>query len=346
MSSAEDGRESGDSSQRSLRAVNSNTSAGSAKRQLGDSIVEESEADSLQGSSTPSSSATTEAKGKWKASESDGGWSVPPSAAEQRRLASDNYDSAAAAAAATANASPTTPSGNPFGDESEAAAARDSPNKARSPSRRRNSATDQSPGRSYSQSGKATPRRPIVTPGRAPSVRYHAEKSGKYAPAIVATDMDVAGREAGNPFIGKEEVEDASRSRYAMRGSGAYSSTINRPARQASASGLMEDLVEEPSTPTSAAPSAAQDPERRTSQLAPPRTSTSTSRFNEVGLDEDDAWSPTMEEPSADAGRNAQPRADPIENEGRRKPWWTELLCGCGLAPGADDEQTGKTGPE
>lgn len=77
----------------------------------------------------------------------------------------------------------------------------------------------------------------------------------------------------------------------------------------------------------------------------PARTSTSSSKFRELGITEDDDWIETVgrnmgrERNSTKNMRIAQHASDDDdEREGARKPWWTDLLCGCSR-DFDDDEQ-------
>lgn len=83
---------------------------------------------------------------------------------------------------------------------------------------------------------------------------------------------------------------------------------------------------------------------------APARTSTSSSKFRELGISEGDDWIESVASGKAQQHgsttsmripRRAQAGSDQDES---RRPWWTELLCGCSRDQD-DDEQAGRTNP-
>lgn len=152
---------------------------------------------------------------------------------------------------------------------------------------------------------------PIVTPGRAATVRHRAvqqaEQSGEphRAPAIVATDADeeqeaqaaIADleRNEDNPFQSADE-RSAERNRY-------VGATL---VDGADATDMKDKRI------------------------------SSGSRFNEIGLTDHD----TSHTPSLRRESETQ-----LYEEPRRRPWWTEWLCGLGRAD-EDEEQSGRTFPE
>lgn len=217
-------------------------------------------------------------------------------------------------------------------------------------------ATKNQPSQRTSNRLKPKPGMPIVTPGRAPTIRHRAieraEATGAYsqAPSIVTTDTEEEQtvlaqleRIESNPFQTPDErSEDTTRD----TGNG-----IRRPLSTALPIGTT--IV---------------DGASGRGDKALMRKSTS-SRFNEIGLDDgDDAdgW-PDDADSSRETQRdhsmaklqgrqkasrshhaNRWPEQEPDreqEAHATRRPWWTEWLCGIG--PPRDDEgQSGRTFPE
>lgn len=192
---------------------------------------------------------------------------------------------------------------------------------------------------------KPTPRKPIVTPGRAPTIRHRAQEKvrsqgdGAQMPAIVAVDVDEEQeaqaaldrfrRLEDDPFQSASERAEE-RNRYTMKKSNS-SYTIGSTIEDGSTDGAV-----------------------------PKRKSTS-SRFNEIGLDDgedatgwpgdDDGHSPNDTTPrpsrrSQSPATGDETRSASIRDPPPRGPWWTEWLCGCGTPTDADLEQSGRTMPE
>lgn len=182
---------------------------------------------------------------------------------------------------------------------------------------------------------KPSARHPIVTPGRAPTIRHLADRKrgpSEGMPAIIATDADEE-KEAQATLARFQSLEDdpfqtpsekAAEKRYTMQKSNS-SYTI----------GSTVDTTD-----------------------ANKRKSTA-SRFNEIGLDdgeEADGWpdEDESEETAKDeslkhdnAGYANRSSVRPQEqNPPPRAPWWSEWLCGCGTPTEADLEQSGRTFPE
>lgn len=72
--------------------------------------------------------------------------------------------------------------------------------------------------------------------------------------------------------------------------------------------------------------------------MAPIRKSMSSSKFNEIGLDDEDTLAP-------DWLRAADDRTQQSDHSEGRKSWWTEWLCGCENIEEEEDQQTGRTMP-
>ncbi len=71
------------------------------------------------------------------------------------------------------------------------------------------------------------------------------------------------------------------------------------------------------------------------------RSSTSSSKFRELGISQEDDWIETVGRSMKNSTRKmriARHADADDESEERRKPWWTELLCGCSR-DSDDDEQ-------
>ncbi|KAJ1025125.1 hypothetical protein NDA16_002631 [Ustilago loliicola] len=198
-----------------------------------------------------------------------------------------------------------------------------------------------------------TASRPIVTVGRASSIQRRALESsynskgkgkGRSMPTIVATDTEaeaeaeadeMASRRAENPFA---SVEDRQRSKAAT------STTIHQ-------GGLDEKVAMEIAGRGSRGLDEHGDLGESTldsdsvirSQSA--RTSTSSSKFRELGITEGDDWIETMgRSMGQNQSRKMRITEHEAEREQARKPWWTELLCGC-HRDHDDDEQAGRTNP-
>lgn len=170
---------------------------------------------------------------------------------------------------------------------------------------------------------KPTSRAPIVTPGSAPTIRHRAnekllrEGGTLQMPSIVATDDDEE-REAVrhlqelviDPFQTAAEVDQ--QHRYLL-------------ARDAAKRIILDG--DDGNGVVTAAPR----------PIMPPiRKSLSSSKFNEIGLENEEN---TL---AADWLRenSAQDHAGQ-----ERKSWWTEWLCGCDGMEEEEDQQTGRTMP-
>lgn len=223
---------------------------------------------------------------------------------------------------------------------------------------------DPQPPSSYS---KPSARRPIVTPGRAPTIRHRALERARTQdngmPAIVASDADEE-QEARNTLDRFNSLEDD-------------------PFQTASERATVVTAAEEPTTkqqrPTIKTNVSSYTIGSTVEERSPetPKRKSTNSRFNEIGLDnEEDAagW------PMDDSGGESKEATTPRQAKGRkhayngntmmdrihrksdvgdededdddhhehlsRAPWWTEWLCGCGPPTDADLEQSGRTFPE
>lgn len=204
-----------------------------------------------------------------------------------------------------------------------------------------------------SRSLKPTARKPIVTPGRAPTIRHRAVENARRSggtgrmPSIVATDTDQEEAEnnrlqratSSNPF------SDA-----AERAAGSEVDSSGRPSGAHVVLQHGDDEYGGTMPPTPHSPRSARN---RPSML---RKSTSSSRFNEVGLDDDGSptgWPSEEEDTSFKPGQMGHQQrmswrqhqsdrdgnVDEDEDGQRRKPWWTEWLCGCDTMQDPDEEQ-------
>ncbi|CAO1617420.1 unnamed protein product [Sympodiomycopsis kandeliae] len=206
---------------------------------------------------------------------------------------------------------------------------------------------------------KPSASRPIVTPGRAPSIR----RTPTNTPQIIATDVDAQQekrnsrrhRDGQNPFLSASEaaVEAAEKGGHYNNHFNDHESDIGLPS--------MNRTTTSDSLNSLSSTSTIQQPKRM-----------SMSKFREVGLDlsegeEESTLSSNeiqrrrelkrtitrngQESDSEDDERDHRSRE---ANEDRmkikqgkgRQPWWTEWICGCGRVIDDDNEQTGKTGPE
>lgn len=185
-----------------------------------------------------------------------------------------------------------------------------------------------------------TASRPIVTVGRASSIQRRALESsynskgkgkGRSMPTIVATDTEAeadetSSRGAQNPFA---SVEDRSKATSTTIHQGGLDEEVAMELAGRGSRGLEEhgDLGE--STLDSDTIIRSQ----------PARTSTSSSKFRELGITEGDDWIEIMGRNTGKAqGRKMRIAQHASEPEEIRKPWWTELLCGC-QRDYDDDEQ-------
>ncbi|GAK66216.1 uncharacterized protein PAN0_012c4438 [Moesziomyces antarcticus] len=202
-----------------------------------------------------------------------------------------------------------------------------------------------------------TASRPIVIVGRASSIQRRALESGynskgkgkgRSMPTIVATDTEAeaeAEAEMGrvssrvddeNPFASVEDRQPRARTE---------SSTMIHEG------GLDEEVALEMAGRAQAELTSGDIGESSLSTdqpIRPPpgRTSTSSSKFRELGITEGDDWIETMGRSlSKDWSRKMRiaPHADGDETaHEQRKPWWTELLCGCSRDED-DDEQVSQS---
>lgn len=203
---------------------------------------------------------------------------------------------------------------------------------------------------------KPTASHPIVTPGRAPSIR----RTPAGMPSIVATDVDAPGAphshrpENANPFLSSNEA--------------ASSNGGNYPLDSIREGDTDEALTKSPTAANQHPPFARRGTSETVTTLGskgttvrPPSAASrmSMSKFREIGLDNDDDASGIQgyedsEHGGQDAHSRARQRAAREAEEDRqrikegngRQPWWTEWICGCGRVVDEDNEQTGKTGPE
>ncbi|PWN53707.1 hypothetical protein IE53DRAFT_121885 [Violaceomyces palustris] len=208
-----------------------------------------------------------------------------------------------------------------------------------------------SPGRG----GRPTPTalRPIVTVGRASSIQRRAmennsnrngpSKGRKVLPSIVATDTELEtqrGSSKENPFVSNEERGSSARpemstsSTYgsipqARRSSGMASTTLHEGEEE----GYYDNPIDK-----------SDNGDLAESGIPLGRPSTSSSKFREIiNDDEEDDWATTNRNALDDPKKSSKAARDALGRP-KRKPWWTEWLCGCG--GGLDDEeQAGRTNP-
>lgn len=232
---------------------------------------------------------------------------------------------------------------------------------------------------------KPTPTRPIVTVGRAPSIASRQRNLNN--PSIVQTDHD-AEKSSKDPF--QEDQNQNQPPRAASSGKGLGKSSMNsrnnriilegdeNEELRAEAEEIELDLDLATSrtrsssnstitgrnpTSTSSSGSTSQQP-RPISSMAPPRKSTSSSRFNELDIsdvEEDggevikvqgggvrdnytdgpsaDQW--TREERKRRQRLRNQNEINESERERERlnRTWWTDWICGCGPRNDEDEEQ-------
>lgn len=173
--------------------------------------------------------------------------------------------------------------------------------------------------------GKPTARSPIVTPGRAPTIRHRAIERARETgetgqmPSIVATDADEEGEAVKqlqdmdiNPFQSAAEVDE--QRQLAM---------AREAARTAARTTILHGEEGYP-------------PSGRMQM----RKSMSSSKFNEIGLDD----AHTVDWPEEADG--SHPDGKHEARGARRIPWWSEWLCGCGREEDEEGEQMGRTCPE
>ncbi|GAC98092.1 hypothetical protein PHSY_005681 [Pseudozyma hubeiensis SY62] len=192
--------------------------------------------------------------------------------------------------------------------------------------------------------------RPIVTVGRASSIQRqaleasHANSKGKgkgrSMPTIVATDTEAEAesedhefdsRYAGdNPFASNQDHQKRTRTTSTTIHQGGLDEEV---AMGMSGRGKGLDANGDLGESSLDAGSAPRPP--------PTRTSTSSSKFRELGITEGDDWIDTLGQSMGRprrAMRVSRQAASDDDTDGARKPWWTELLCGCNRDLD-DDEQ-------
>ncbi|KAJ1019636.1 hypothetical protein NDA18_006113 [Ustilago nuda] len=191
-----------------------------------------------------------------------------------------------------------------------------------------------------------TASRPIVAVGRASSIQrralessYNSKGKGKSQsmPTIVATDTEAEADELTswrpeNPFASVENHH---------RGKAAISTTIHQ-------GGLDEEMAMEIAGRGARGLDDHGDLGESTLdsdhviRSQPTRTSTSSSKFRELGITEGQDWIETMGKTQSSRKMRVTEHAQ--ERQEARKPWWTELVCGC-QHDYDDDEQAGRTNP-
>ncbi|SAM84158.1 uncharacterized protein UBRO_06787 [Ustilago bromivora] len=199
-----------------------------------------------------------------------------------------------------------------------------------------------------------TASRPIVAVGRASSIQrralessYNSKGKGKRQsmPTIVATDTEAeAETEADELSSWRPEDPFASVEDH-HRGKAAISTTIHQ-------GGLYEEMAMEIAGRGARGLDDHGDLGESTLdsdnviRSQPTRTSTSSSKFRELGITEGEDWIETMGRTmgKTSSSRKMRVTEQAQEREEARKPWWTELLCGC-QHDYDDDEQAGRTNP-
>jgi hypothetical protein len=199
---------------------------------------------------------------------------------------------------------------------------------------------------------KPSARRPIVTPGRAPTIRHRAlerarvqESSGTPLPTLLASDADEE-REARDTLDRFNSLDDDPFQSASERAQGKGQDARKRPTIKTNVSSYTIGSTVEDKSPDT------------------PKRKSTNSRFNEIGLDDDEDAAGWPLDDSKEAtprlsarnygydGHGFDDRSD--KNDDRttsddpppRAPWWTEWLCGCGPPTEADLEQCGRTFPE
>ncbi|PWZ00421.1 hypothetical protein BCV70DRAFT_160581 [Testicularia cyperi] len=205
-----------------------------------------------------------------------------------------------------------------------------------------------------------TASRPIVTVGRASSIQRRALEASaitkgkgkaRSMPTIVATDTEAEEASSGH---GQNGTDAHAANPFASHDDPSHdlgivaSTTLHQ-------GGLDEEVAMdvagqrrrgESSQTGDVGESSLEDTPKRP---APGRTSTSSSKFRELGITEGDDWIDAMgrgvaPKRSSRMRIDKQSRAAADEHDEPRKPWWTDLLCGCGTSYD-DDEQAGRTNP-
>lgn len=194
-----------------------------------------------------------------------------------------------------------------------------------------------------------TASRPIVTVGRASSIQRRALETsykskgkgkGRSMPTIVATDTEAEAEadqyqradQAQNPFASSEERQRAMAATSTTIHQGGLDEEVAMEFAGRGARGL--DLNGDLGESTLDTDCGIRPP--------PARTSTSSSKFRELGITDGDDWIESVGSNIAkDRSRKmrvAQQADSGNERDEVRKPWWTELLCGCSRDYD-DDEQ-------
>lgn len=199
-----------------------------------------------------------------------------------------------------------------------------------------------------------TASRPIVTVGRASSMQRRALEAkyntkgkgkGRSMPTIVATDTEA-----------EAELEGLSSRMRADQRKNPFTSSQDHHGEAAATSmtihqgGLDEDVAMEMEMAGKQGKGLNENGDLGESTLdteggsrpPPARTSTSSSKFRELGITEGDDWIVSVgRKIGKDHTRKMQVAQHPQrsdEGDDVRKPWWTELLCGCSRDYD-DDEQ-------
>lgn len=193
-----------------------------------------------------------------------------------------------------------------------------------------------------------TATRPIVTVGRASSIQRQALEAsyrnnkgkgkGRSMPTIVATDTEAEAEadesygsdaQVSNPFASREDHRSRTASTTILQGGLDEEVAMEFGSRSARGLDTHGDLGES-TLDSYTAP-----------QQSRARSSTSSSKFRELGISQEDDWIETVGRSMKNSTRKmriARHADADDESEERRKPWWTELLCGCSR-DNDDDEQ-------
>lgn len=221
---------------------------------------------------------------------------------------------------------------------------------------------------------------PIVTPGRAPSIR----RTPAGMPSIIATDADAPSTEPNdtrgsgasanvNPFLSSNEIaaptnvtqvvmdsiheekeKDGSllsptqRYVFTRKGSSDTMMTtaslvrVRQPANSSrmSISKFLEIGLENEEEDRDRSVSSNGEARRFTGEDDSGRSRHRRIRSQILGEDEYEYGTRSRAESEAQEDRQR------LSEGNGRQPWWTEWICGCGRVVDEDNEQTGKTGPE
>lgn len=203
-----------------------------------------------------------------------------------------------------------------------------------------------------------TASRPIVTVGRASSIQRRALESGYNAkgkgkgrsmPTIVATDTEAEAEEEAEELSSRlngGHKADRSENPFASNEDARYRRQVSSTTIHEG--GLDEEVAMEMAGKNGRGFDNYGDIGESTidsdglGRPPPARTSTSSSKFRELGITEGDDWIETVGRsigPSRTRRMRIGKQADNTgEQEEPRKPWWSELLCGCSRDYD-DDEQ-------